>query len=137
MSIESAFNTLLSAGSALGGWVSDRIYHMKAAAPDVAKPYVIWNVINDERHRHIGGASGIAAALIQVTCVGTTAYEATSVRDAIYGDIENYTSTGEICSVGWQSGSNREPNPTSGEPVGTIIATSDYEVWHRVSIPGQ
>lgn len=138
MSLESAFNTVIDEGTAIAALVSERHYHMRAPAGNPTFPYLVWEVITHETHKHLSQTTDFATATIQVSCIDSTYAGAIALRAAVYEDIQDFTaSSGTIWTIRNISGSNTQPNPQAGEPVGPCVVTEDYEVWYRRAIPGQ
>jgi len=63
------------------------------AGEDDDLPYVTLIMVSDPSVYHMGGASGIAQARIQIDCIGSLPLEATNVAEAIRSSISGFRGT--------------------------------------------
>ena len=116
--------------------LSGEVHHAAISGPTPPAAYAIWTVINDDRKRHLEGKARFAEALIQFQFVAKKFELASTYRDQCYEDMDSYQSdTGVIASIAHVAGSDTQPLPQSGEPIGPCVVTADYQVWYRIPDP--
>lgn len=137
MSVESGLYSYLTAQSAVTSLVSTRIYPL-AAPQDAAMPFVVYQRISDRHEHHMGGASGVATATIQLDAYASTYLSAKAIAEALRGELQGYRGTMGSYAVrrchldGTQD--DYEPSETAGDK-GTWRVSSDYQIAYHESIP--
>lgn len=72
----------------LGTGTDMRLFSFGEAPDKVAKPYVVWQVINGNPENYLAGRPDVDNFTLQVDIYGTTGPSVRSVRDAIRDAIE-------------------------------------------------
>ncbi|AVF54204.1 hypothetical protein AL527_02900 [Pseudomonas fulva] len=72
----------------LGTGADMRLYSFGEAPDKVARPYVVWQVINGNPENYLAGRPDVDGFTLQVDIYGTTGASVRSVRDAIRDAIE-------------------------------------------------
>jgi len=96
--LEDALYNILSADTDITNIVSTRIYPVIADEQEV-EPYIVYQVISAPRNNTLDGVMDLVRARVQVSCWGSSYYEAVQVKEAVRLALKNYRGTEETSST--------------------------------------
>jgi len=137
MSVQSAIYTLLAAATDVTDLTSTRIYY-DAADQAPTKPYITIFKVSDVHVHHMGGASGITEARIQVDAYAASPESRQAVFDAVRNALDGYVGTSDsvvISKCFLSSDNDLYIAPYEGERFGTYRSIMDFEIAYFESVP--
>ena len=137
MSIEAAIYTILAAATDVTDLTSTRIYD-DAADQDPTLPYITAFKVDDVHVHHMGGASGITEARVQVDVYAASSVSRFNVFDAVRNALDGYVGTSSsvvISKCFLLSDRGVYIAPYEGERFGIYRSIMDFEIAYFESVP--
>jgi hypothetical protein len=138
MSVLTDFRERLVTDQGLTGMLSaaDAVYcgFVPQSAQKVQPPYLIFDLLSDPGHYHLGGAAGVGSPSIQVGCWGRTPEQADALADALVDSLSASRARlgGRACHGAFKK-DRRGPIPSDPQDGGSgrdWEVQVDFEVWH-------
>lgn len=122
---KTAVTSLLSSAAAVFG------AHVDAK---VEKPYIVFDLVGDPGHHHLGGVAAVGNPMLQVGCWAVTREAADTLADAVEAEFDGLRGT---MGTAWCRGAFKRDRrgPLASDPYdGTedrfYEVQLDFEVWH-------
>ena len=129
--MEESLMALLLAHTPLTGLVGTRVYWMRAPQ-NVAKPYVVLQVITalpDVTHQ---GPSGLVAGRVQADCYGLTYASAKGVARAVTGRLSGFRGPRDGTMFdGIFKDAERDEYEDENSPDKLFRTSMDFIIWHK------
>lgn len=132
--LRTACTTIVPLQALLGSGAAMRLWH-EHAPQNATKPYVVFQVISGEGHRHMGGASAIRSPVVQFTVAGNDAAEADEVAEELFQGLHGKFDGVTVGGTSFRSISCDEPAdlpvvPSDGAGAPRSGARMDARVWY-------
>jgi hypothetical protein len=122
--------------------VDDRVYHMVARRNPV-RPYIVFQIISQDRWRHMTAVCGVVDTDVQLNCYADTADDADELAEAIrdsldhfnHDDIGRAPDTIEVRAAFLNNSfMDTAPDP-DGREYGLSRAVQEWRILHTESLP--
>lgn len=90
MSIENAIYSHLSTSTPLSALVGTQIYPAGDVSPDATRPYVLYEMVTDDKVPYLGGFSGHTFKLFQFSVIALTQISAIAIAEAIRNRMDGF-----------------------------------------------
>ena len=129
--MEESLAALLLAHAPLTALTAQRVHWMRAPQ-NVAKPYVVMQVISGIPDVTHGGPSGLADARVQIDCYGLTYSSAKAVARAVTQRLSGYRGTqGATVFDGVFKAGERDEYEDEASPDKLFRVSMDFLIWHK------